>query len=146
MKYFASFPYIYQLQIQRKYHQQNFKKTENIPFQRHSIHIYKKKYHLLKINPIQKVYHRIPLFTFRKKCFPLFCLGFILTNDRLHLRCFDARVYIEVIKAYIHLSSSQKYQNQYINKRMPDTERFSMLLHKCCPDYNMYEILNSFLH
>lgn len=93
---------------------------------------------------------RIPLFTpFRKKCFPPltpFCLRFVLTNDRLHLRCFDAQVYIEVIKAYIHLSSSQKYQNQYINKRMPDTQRFSMLLHKCCPDYNMYEILNSFLH
>lgn len=108
----------------------------------------KSKYHLLKINPIQKVYHRIPLFTFRKKCLPpLFCpvsVSFSQMIDCIYV-AFDARVYIEVIKAYIHLSSSQKYQNQYINKRMPDTERSSMLLHKCCPDYNMYEILNSFL-
>lgn len=36
----------------------------------------KRKYHLLKINPIQKVYHRIPLFTFRKKCFPPFLSRF----------------------------------------------------------------------
>lgn len=79
---------------------------------------------------------------------PLFCpvsVSFSQMIDCIYYVAFDARVYIEVIKAYIHLSSSQKYQNQYINKRMPDTERSSMLLHKCCPDYNMYEILNSFL-